>query len=125
MAKKGKGNKINKIEKSIEETKKQEIIEIETPIEEKNLLTEEEIKDEPIIENEPEVQPEPNFDISQEITIENNSIFDEQAVIDELPKIELVNEPIEIKIAVKPKRTVESLGKDELRYYQRTGKLPE
>ena len=47
MAKKGKGNKINKIEKSIEETKKQEIIEIKTPIEEKNLLTEEEIKDEP------------------------------------------------------------------------------
>jgi hypothetical protein len=115
MTKKSKRDKINKIEQSIEKTKKQEIIEIE------------EVDNKPIVEEKSEVQPEILLDIPQEIIIENNNLSDEQVAINELPKIELVNEPIKIKIdvAIKPKRTIESLGKDEFRMYQRTGRLPE
>jgi hypothetical protein len=105
MAKKGKKDKINKIEQSVEETT--QAINIE---EFKGLTYDGNYVENPNIIRTLVESPSVNFSIPQEITIESNSISNEQTVID---------------IIIKPKRTIESLSKDEFRMYQRTGRIPE
>jgi hypothetical protein len=51
--------------------------------------------------------------------------FPEEIIDEPSPVIEFANEPIEIKIDITPKRTLDSLTSEEYRHYQRTGRMPE
>jgi hypothetical protein len=100
-------NKKNKKEVELVEEQvvelNEELIEEELVIEELKDETIEEIIDEPVIE-------EPKEEIKTEV----------------LPEILNIGAPTEIPVElIKSKRTLDSLSKDELRTYQRTGRMPE
>lgn len=125
MAKKNK-NELKEIEQNVvsEEINSNEII-IETPIiEEEN--------EEMVVDNKQVIIGLGN---TQDIKSDSPLIYGE---FNEEPKIEIkidddvlaetlnVDTPTEIPVElVKPKRTIDSLSKDEYRTYLRTGKIPE